>query len=152
MCFDDQFRLCSCDAAQLSEADIGWTLTVQNAGKPAAEMMGRCRAPDPLSEDDTMTQEHVVTELNARNCFDFELEAGRMYHARIRVPGSTLWMDCVRDTGGAWAAQQVNGLTRWLPQMESAGQGLLQVRHPGRSSKSSPTGGFGVAAAAEGNH
>ena len=87
MCFTDEFRLCSCGADQLSEADIGWVLTVQNTSFPTLQAKGKVRAPDPLTRDQVMSKDSVLAKLNARNCFDFDLDASRMYRLRMRVPG-----------------------------------------------------------------
>jgi hypothetical protein len=73
-----------------------------------------------------MTVETIETQMNARNCFDFELEAGRKYHARIRAPGSEEFFDFVRDEAdGVWKFQRLNPFVKWKPQMESVASGTL---------------------------
>ena len=134
MCFTDEFRLCSCDADQLSEADIGWVLTVQNTNLPTLLAKGKVRAPDPLTSDQVMSKDSVLAKLNARNCFDFDLDASRMYHLRMRVPGDPLWMDFVYQSGGifcqsasVWTFLIVHPFTKWKTQMEPAARGTLEV-------------------------
>ena len=127
MCFTDEFRLCSCDADQLSEADIGWVLTVQNTSLPTLLAKGKVRAPDPLTRDQVMSKDSVLAKLNASNCFDFVLDASRMYHLRMRVPGDPLWMDFVCQSGGGWTFLIVHPFTRWIAQMEPAARGTLEV-------------------------
>ena len=42
MCFDDEFRLCSCDAEALSEEEIGWILRVRDGAlEPCREGQAR---------------------------------------------------------------------------------------------------------------
>ena len=78
MCFDDEFRLCSCDAEALSEDEIGWILRVRDGALEPGRAKGKLAAPPPLSKDDVMSKDHVLRELNARNVFDFALEDGRI--------------------------------------------------------------------------
>jgi hypothetical protein len=133
MCFTDEFRLCSCGADQLSEVDIGWVLTVQNTSKPTLLARGKVRAPEPLTRDQVMSKDSVLAKLNARNCFDFDLDASRMYHLRMRVPGDALWMDFVCHSGGVcqsagvWTFLIVHPFTKWKTQMEPAARGTLEV-------------------------
>ena len=130
MCFDDEFRLCSCDAEALSEEEIGWILRVRDGALEPCRAKGKLAAPPPLSADDVMSKDHVLRELNARNVFDFELEDGRMYWVAVRVPGARAeWMNFVRAEGGTWRFQQrVHPLAcPWEPQMVRTGQGIVGV-------------------------
>ena len=130
MCFDDEVRLCSCDAEALSEEEIGWILRVRDGALEPCRAKGKLAAPPPLSADDVMSKDHVLRELNARNVFDFELEDGRMYWVAVRVPGARAeWMNFVRAEGGTWRFQQrVHPLAcPWEPQMVRTGQGIVGV-------------------------
>ena len=135
MCFTDEFRLCSCGADQLAEADIGWVLTVQDTSKPTLLAKGKVKAPDPLTRDQAMSKDSVLAKLNARNCFDFDLDSSRMYHLRMRVPGDPLWMDFVCQPGGGFFCQSagvwtfliVHPFTKWKTQMDPAACGTLEV-------------------------
>ena len=126
MCLSDEFRLCSCDADHLDPVEIGWMLTVQNMDLPGEQKMGKCKAPPSLTTQGAMTVDAIESQLNTRNCFDFSLEDGRMYHAKIRAPGSAGdFFDFVRTEGGVWKFTRINSFTKWKPQMEPVASGRL---------------------------
>merc|ERR1712196_218893 len=84
---------------------------------------GKCVRPK-YSEEEMATVDGVLTQLNQRNCFDFELDAGIMYRLRIRSDGeagsrgtpSTGWLFFVRSDG-VWKHDTSNSFTRWRSQL-----------------------------------
>ena len=126
MLFPTPQGLCSCDAESLPASEIGWELKCRDETLPRNKKMGKCRGPDPLKEDDVKTHEHIVKEMNDRNCFDFDLDPQHMYWARIRVPGSTRgstrgkegWFDFIREPHGGWRFTiEVRKSAYWRVQM-----------------------------------
>ena len=126
MCLDDAFRLCSCDAANLKDKDVGWTLLVVDESKEMLHRKGKVKMPR-FSTDDMRTVESVVAQLNARNCFDFALSPSGDYALRLRFDAGkpdNEWLKFRRCTG-VWAHDTASPLAGWRTQLVRAGQGTI---------------------------
>ena len=145
MCFDDIFRLCSCDADKLPEEDIGWELKVKDDSLPQNRKKGKRKGPDPLGKDDQESAANVLEQLNGdRSVFDFDLDPAKMYWVKIRIPGSKLhWFNYTRNANETkWCfVRQVSGFASWRPQMVVAAAGTMQPLLP--TKKALPEGGGG---------
>jgi len=139
MIFTEEFRLCSSQSSSsaLRESELSWILSVQNTSKPTQqpEQLVGYVEPIPLTRIQELNKDSVLNRLNARNCFDFELDAGRMYHLKLRLPEGMpwnhgewcRWLHFVRGAGGAWAFLLSDTFAPWALQMQPAARGALEV-------------------------
>eukprot|EP01052_Picozoa_sp_SAG31_P006451 SAG31_NODE_297_length_18175_cov_68.266659_7_plen_349_part_00 len=135
MCFGDELKFCSCDADELSPAEIGWVLKLVDPNKETRSKKGKCLPPPPSSDEELS----IEKELNIRNCFDFELEPGAMYQLAVRLPqgnsneavdlpaapGGRRWQKFVRKADGTWRHDRGSKFAAWRQQLVPQGSGML---------------------------
>ena len=125
MCLDGAFKLCSCDADALPESEIGWVLDVNDGSKQGRSRKGKCFMPK-YSAAQTATMFSVATELNSRNCFDFELsgDPAVKYRLRVRAGTSGPWLP-FRRFDGTWSKDGSHQFSDWRAGLERDRQGSI---------------------------
>lgn len=108
------FKLCSCDAEQLSFDELDWYLDRINAKLPIIHRKGRAAMPH-YSEHEQVCLDKILTELNTRQCFDFEYNP--LVNDRLCIKVAQKWY-AYRFTGGEWKQDKSSSLASWRTQLE----------------------------------
>ena len=114
----DDFLLCACDEAELTDPD--WILERRDADRPLQHRRGRAMMPRFSAEEQTM-QSVAVAGL-ARGCFDFDYTPADGDVLRLRLAGRWYRFRFTRD---AWEADRSTSLTGWRSQMVAVQRGKL---------------------------
>jgi hypothetical protein len=121
----DTFKLCSCNAAQLSPDEIGWILTRVNPHKKINRIMGKPAFPT-ISKNTLDIRTHIIVQLNQRNCFDFDYTPNTNDRLSIRTQTDTMTWVHFRYQSPQWKVDESTKFSAWRQKSESYKKGPIQ--------------------------
>lgn len=120
-----EFKLCSCDGANLSPSEIGWILRRKNEQKEIRLIQGK-PAIQKLSENETQLKTAITQQLNERNCFDFEYTPQTDDFLTIKTTEpQTIWF-AFRYQQGEWKEDDSTEFSHWRMQLEAYQEGKIK--------------------------
>ncbi len=125
MCqFNDNFKLCSCDAEELNAEEIDWILERINPENPLRHRRGKASIPR-YNQEEQQQLDAIVSILNQRNCFDFDFQA--MENDRLRLKINQQFY-AFRFQEGQWELDKSTILHAWRTQLEPYKSGKMEER------------------------
>jgi len=121
----DTFKLCSCDATQLSPDEIGWILKRVNPNKKINRIMGK-PAFRTIPQGISNIQAHIVEQLNQRNCFDFDYTPNTNDRLSIRTQTDTITWVHFHYQSSKWKIDESTKFSTWRQKSESYKKGHIQ--------------------------